>query len=195
MAAKSTGWDDQPRATCSPKQSSPSAWPPGRVATDRHKHGAENEGRAQPSATTSTEYPDDASRYTTTIERMSDALFASWPEAFPDKPARTQVHPPKLVFVELGAILPHDPNATRSTVLRIRAACLDLTGTTPGELLAWARLTDATWIALVRFTATTGSRRGSLPMCQWVPAASVRRGDARQYLASASQQTFHRCGP
>jgi len=48
-------------------------------------------------------------------------------------------------------------------------SCLDLTGTTRGELLAWARLTDATWI--VQFTATTtGSRRGSLPMCQWVPA-------------------------
>jgi len=105
---------------------------------------------------------------------MCDSLFDGWPDAFPDKPARTQVHPPKLVVVELGAILPHDPNATRSTVLRIRAACLDLTGTTPGELLAWARLTDATWIALVRFTATTGSRRGSLPMCQWVPARSVR---------------------
>jgi len=105
---------------------------------------------------------------------MCDALFADWPEAFPDKPARIQVTPPKLVDVELGAILPHDPNATRSTVLRIRAACLDLTGTTPGELLAWARLTNATWIALVRFTATTGNRRGSLPMCQWVPARSVR---------------------
>ncbi len=111
---------------------------------------------------------------TTIIERTCEALFAGWPEAFPGEPARIQVHPPQPVDVELGAILAHDPNATRSTVLRIRAGCLDLTGTTPGELLAWARPNDATWIALVRFTATTGSRRGSLPMCQWVPARSVR---------------------
>jgi len=67
-----------------------------------------------------------------------------------------------------------DPHATRSTILRIRAACLDLTGTTTGQLLAWVRLTDATWIALVDFTATTGNRRGHLPMRQWVPARAVR---------------------
>jgi len=104
-----------------------------------------------------------------------DDLFEDWPEAFPGKPARIQVHPPQLVDAELGAIVAHDPHATRSTVLRIRASCLDLAGTTRGQLLAWARLTDTTWIALVQFTTTTtGSRRGSLPMCQWVPARAVR---------------------
>jgi len=105
---------------------------------------------------------------------MFDDLFGDWPEAFPDTPARIQVRPPLPVDVDLGAILPADPHATRSTILRIRAACLDLTGTTPGQLLAWVRLTDATWIALVEFTATTGNRRGHLPMRQWVPARAVR---------------------
>jgi len=84
------------------------------------------------------------------------------------------VNPSKPVEVELGAILALDPRATRSTILRIRAARLDLTGTTSGELLAWARLTDTTWIALVQFTARTGNRRGALTMCQWVPARAVR---------------------
>jgi len=108
------------------------------------------------------------------IERMFDDLFGDWPEAFPDTPARIQVRPPRPVDVDLGAILPADPHATRSTILRIRAACLDLTGTTPGQLLAWVRLTDATWIALVEVTATTGNRRGHLPIRQWVPAHAVR---------------------
>ncbi len=80
---------------------------------------------------------------------MFDDLFGDWPEAFPDTPARIQVRPPRPVDVDLGAILPADPHATRSTILRIRAACLDLTG-------------------------TTGNRRGHLPMRQWDPARAVR---------------------
>ncbi len=123
---------------------------------------------------------------------MCDALFADWPEAFPDKPARIQVTPPKLVDVELGAILPHDPNATRSTVLRIRAACLDLTGTTPGS--CWRGPGSPT---------PRGSPSSASPPPPAVAADRCRcangsqhapsgRGDARHRLASASQQTYHR---
>jgi len=97
---------------------------------------------------------------------MCDSLFVSWPDAFPDKPARTQVH-----HQSSSTSSSAPPCSTTQTPPAAQFYASELpVSTSPapptGELLPWARLTDATWIAHVRFTATTGSRRGSLPMCR-----------------------------
>jgi len=62
--------------------------------------------------------------------------------------------------------------------LRRGCACarqggLRLSGKHPGHLLAWARVSDGRWLALVRVTAEAGSH-ASLEMVQWVSSRAVR---------------------
>jgi len=60
----------------------------------------------------------------------------------------------------------HAPRATSVVVQAYQ------TGDAHGELLAWARVYDGHWIALVRVVVKAG--QGQLPMIQRVPAATVR---------------------
>ena len=98
--------------------------------------------------------------------------FESWPDAFPDRPNRRLVNPPQAVVVDVGRIMPIPADTVRSVPLRVSRGGVRLTGDAHGELLAWARVYDGHWIALVRVVVKAG--QGQLPMIQWVPAATVR---------------------
>ncbi len=99
---------------------------------------------------------------------------ARWPDTF-DVPNRHTVHPPQLVVVDLGKILPPNTSRTdrRSLPMRVVQAGLALTGSQDAELHGWARVTDGRWLALVSMELAVAGRRGVLPMLQWVPAAAV----------------------
>lgn len=59
--------------------------------------------------------------------------------------------------------------------MRVRAGGLDLTGTVPGLLHAWARASDGVWLGLVSFTIQTGNRRGRLGVRQWCTERALSR--------------------
>ncbi|MFI6996655.1 hypothetical protein [Nocardia sp. NPDC050175] len=89
------------------------------------------------------------------------------------------VDPPVAVVVDLGQAIP-----TRSLhfganklPMRVRAGGLDLSGSVPGLLHAWARATDGGWLGLITFTVTTGNRHGSLEVRQWCVQQAITPRD------------------
>ncbi|WP_280255473.1 hypothetical protein [Nocardia wallacei] len=103
-------------------------------------------------------------------------MFEDWIDPF-DPPLRRVVDPPAPVLVDLATAIPTGndrPFGRNRIAMRIKAGGLVVTGQTPGQLHAWARAADGTWLGLVEFVLTTGNQRGTLPVRQWCPAKALR---------------------
>lgn len=129
---------------------------------------------------------------TTIIERTCEALFAGWPEAFLGEPARIRSIPHSR---STSSSAPSWPTTRTPPAARFCAYELAVS-TSPAPPLG------SCWRGRGP-TTPRGSPSSASPPPPAVAADRCRcangsqhapsgRGDARQYLASASQQTYHR---
>lgn len=101
--------------------------------------------------------------------------FEYWPSNDVADSNRRLVDPPRPVLVELGLMVPRPAGKVEPLPLRVRQGGVRLVNQAPGQLLAWARMIDGHWLALVRVEVPAG--QGCLPMLQWVASRAVRLAD------------------
>lgn len=106
---------------------------------------------------------------------MTAPDFAGWREPWPLTPTLRPLPEPKPVIVETNRALPLAKNATRPDrlPLRVLAGGLRLEGTMPGELYAWALLSDGQWLGCVKIHALTGDGRTGLNLWLWVTSDAI----------------------
>lgn len=82
---------------------------------------------------------------------------------------------PRPVVVDMNRALPLARAAQRPDrlSLRVRAVGLRIEATMPGELLAWALLSDGQWIGNVRMKVCSGNGSESVNLEFWVTADAI----------------------
>lgn len=92
-----------------------------------------------------------------------------------DRVWRSSIHRGRLWWIGRALPLALDGKHADEIPLIVRSTGLRLTGSMPGEQLAWIRLIDGQWLARVRVRAEIG--RTTILLEQWVPARAVRPPD------------------
>lgn len=106
-------------------------------------------------------------------------MFEDWPDTFTPS-LRREVSPPLPVLIDLAKAFPIGsgrPFGRNKIPMRVKAGGLSLTGQVPGQLRAWARASDGTWLGLVAFVLITGNQMGRLPVAQWCPQDAFKPVD------------------
>jgi len=105
---------------------------------------------------------------------MRSRTGGRWDESFPGTPSYREVTPAQPVTINLDQALARDNPPLRTTnPLRVSAGGLRLSGSCPGQLHAWVRLTTGTWMGECTFTVHSGNQRAALELRHWLPASAI----------------------